>query len=299
MKGWAEEMNGRGTRLGGIAVWSVAALTVMGAHAGGVALLMRQPPIVAQDAPAPALMLELAALPEAVNTDETNHSEQLQDAEEVKTDQVQPEPEPLPEPEVVEEEPPPEPLPEPEVVEEVIDEIDPPVEQAAVALPNTRPKPRPEPEQVVEKVEKKEPPPPEPKKKERKKEQPRSEAANRAASQDATASNRNAATQSAQVPGSGSSVSPAKWRSRLMAHLEKRKRYPAASRAKREEGVAHVSFTIDAGGNVLSARIARSSGFPDLDQAVLDMVRRASPVPPPPPGESHAITAPVRFNLRR
>ncbi|MCX5579617.1 TonB family protein, partial [Kaistia terrae] len=32
-----------------------------------------------------------------------------------------------------------------------------------------------------------------------------------------------------------------------------------------------------------------------LDQEVLSLLRRASPVPPPPPGVKKTITAPVRF----
>ena len=83
-----------------------------------------------------------------------------------------------------------------------------------------------------------------------------------------------------------------------MAHLERRKRYPSGSRSRREEGVVHVSFAIDAAGNVLSAQISRSSGHPALDAEVLALVRRASPVPAPPPDVPRQITAPVQFRIR-
>lgn len=44
--------------------------------------------------------------------------------------------------------------------------------------------------------------------------------------------------------------------------------------------------------------VARETLGADLDHAVLDMVRRASPVPTPPLGVSKTITAPVRFSIR-
>jgi protein TonB len=44
-----------------------------------------------------------------------------------------------------------------------------------------------------------------------------------------------------------------------------------------------VKLTINASGDVASLSLARSSGIPDLDQAVLDGVRRAAPFPSLPP----------------
>ena len=68
-----------------------------------------------------------------------------------------------------------------------------------------------------------------------------------------------------------------------MAHLERHKRYPPGARQRRKEGVVHVRFTIDPGGNLQTVQLARSSGHPELDDAVLALLRRASPVPAPPP----------------
>jgi len=92
-------------------------------------------------------------------------------------------------------------------------------------------------------------------------------------------------------------MTPARYRSRLMAHLERRKRYPSGSHNRGGETV-YIRFRIDGLGNVSSVRIARSSGNAKLDRAALDTVRRSSPVPPPPPGIKHAITAPIRFDRR-
>ena len=68
--------------------------------------------------------------------------------------------------------------------------------------------------------------------------------------------------------------------------------------ARGEEGVVEVRFSIDDRGNVLSAKVVRSSGHPALDEAVLDLMRRASPVPAPPPDVSRTISAPVKFAIR-
>src|SRR5690606_10960625 len=93
-----------------------------------------------------------------------------------------------------------------------------------------------------------------------------------------------------------SNVTPARWQSRLLSHLERRKRYPATERRQGTEGTAHLRFGIDAAGNVLNPRVVRSSGSAALDAAAVDMARRASPVPPPPPGAPRDITVPVRFS---
>lgn len=88
------------------------------------------------------------------------------------------------------------------------------------------------------------------------------------------------------------------WQARLMAHLERRKRYPSAARGRREEGTAQVRFRVDRGGNVLIAELVRSSGFGALDDEAVSLVRRASPVPAPPPGMNGLVTVPIRFSVR-
>jgi protein TonB len=54
-------------------------------------------------------------------------------------------------------------------------------------------------------------------------------------------------------------------------------------------------------GTVASYRIERSSGHEDLDASVLEMIRRAAPLPRPPPelpGDPVELVVPVRFSLR-
>ena len=96
-------------------------------------------------------------------------------------------------------------------------------------------------------------------------------------------------------------ASPANWQSRVLSWLNRHKRYPASARSRKQEGMVQVAFTVDKGGRVTSSRVARSSGIPALDQAALDMVRRASPVPAPPPEiatSSMKLAVPVDFALR-
>lgn len=282
-------------------LWSIAGFAVLLVHGGAWLWVTREPPFeMADNAPPPAIMIEMAAEPIAINTEENNIAEQTQDSAEVKSDTT----EPVDEPEEMVEETPPEEVQPEQLVKDIIEpepvEQSDPVEEEVVQqfdnvevpIPVSRPK-------VVEKksIEK-----PEPKKRkvvkklERKKPAPSSKAANEAAAQ-VRQSNRNAASQTTAGMGFGS-ASPAKWQSRLMAHLERRKKYPTGSRSRREQGTVYVRFRIDDSGTVLSASLARSSGFPDLDAEVMSLVRRASPVPAPPAGVNKTITAPVRFTVR-
>ncbi len=294
---WANELQDR-MSTGRTLLWASAGIVAFAVHAGAVAWALREQPIeMADNAPPPAIMIELAAEPEAINTEENNIAEQMQDSVEMKSDTT----EPVEEPEEIVEETPPEevqpveevkeaePVEEPEPVEQEIvqqlDNVEVPIPVLRPKVEETKPveKPRPKKKELVKKPERKKP-------------APSSKAASEAAAQ-VTESNRNAASQTVAGMGFGS-VSPAKWRSRLMAHLERRKKYPSAARSRGEQGTAYVRFSIDGNGNVLSASLARSSGFPELDSEVVALVRRASPVPAPPPGENRIITAPVRFTVR-
>jgi protein TonB len=91
------------------------------------------------------------------------------------------------------------------------------------------------------------------------------------------------------------------WKSRLVARLERSKRYPSEARARGEQGVAQLAFSIDRNGGVHHARIVHSSGSSLLDEATLALLERAQPLPPPPPelaGAEIAIVVPIRYNIR-
>jgi len=97
--------------------------------------------------------------------------------------------------------------------------------------------------------------------------------------------------------GIGSSRAVRDWASQVSAHLARNKRYPADALALGIGGTASVAFTLDGNGRVTSVRLVRSSGNASLDRESRDLVRRASPFPPPPQGKA-SITVPVNFNVR-
>lgn len=99
---------------------------------------------------------------------------------------------------------------------------------------------------------------------------------------------------------STSNDQPASWEAKLLAHLERHRRYPAASLARRDQGVAHVRFRMNRAGGVLEVVLIRSSGIPELDRAALATIRRAQPLPPIPDDRPDPLdlSVPVEFFLR-
>ncbi|MCD8514351.1 MAG: energy transducer TonB [Nitrincola sp.] len=103
------------------------------------------------------------------------------------------------------------------------------------------------------------------------------------------------------VDTGGDPAAEANYYAQLSRHLAQHKRYPMAARRQRREGVAEVEFTINRQGQVLNARIVRSSGHAMLDQEVLEMLTRAAPMPSFPSSINQnqlVITLPVSFSLR-
>lgn len=97
-----------------------------------------------------------------------------------------------------------------------------------------------------------------------------------------------------------SSDAPASWEARLLAHLEKYRRYPASARARREQGVAYVRFRMNRAGRVLDAALLRSSGNAALDRAAMETIRRAQPLPaiPEDRADELQLSVPVEFTVR-
>jgi TonB family protein len=87
----------------------------------------------------------------------------------------------------------------------------------------------------------------------------------------------------------------AAWRRGLVAHIERQKRYPAGT--ERPVDIV-VSFRIDHKGRLIALDIVKGSGDARYDQAALDMVRRADPMPSPPTGMSEqnlSFRLPISF----
>lgn len=93
------------------------------------------------------------------------------------------------------------------------------------------------------------------------------------------------------------------WQSKLMAHLARFKKYPEDARRRNFEGVNRLRFTVDGEGKVTAYSITGKSGSASLDRATLEMIRRAQPLPPPPPelltNGVLEVTAPFVYSLDR
>lgn len=278
---------------GEMALWSGAAAVVLAAHLTGAWYLQRMQPVQAPSLDAaPAIMMELAPMavaPEAVLNEmaEMVDSAPAEQVEEV--EKVDPVEEPVLEEEVVEEEPVEteeiaevEPLEEVDEVVEELEEV--PLPEVAMAVPQRRPvpeKPKPIEKPVEKKVEKKVV---------RKK--PAPQIASTKSADDAP----KAAAPRVTKAAAGSGMSPARWQSRVNAHLNRYKRYPSGARGV---GIATVSFTINPGGDVIAVSLARSSGDHAFDTAAVELVRRASPVPAPPPDIAKSrmsLLVPIRYS---
>lgn len=103
-------------------------------------------------------------------------------------------------------------------------------------------------------------------------------------------------------PAMSAAAAAQTWEGRVLAHLERRKRYPAEARARRLQGVTYVHVTMDRAGRVLSVVLERTSGHAALDREALALLRRAQPLPQPPaevPGDRISLSVPVDFFTRR
>ena len=106
----------------------------------------------------------------------------------------------------------------------------------------------------------------------------------------------------APAPGADAAARAVKltWQKALMAHLNRNKRYPAGA-ARRSVEVS-VAFSLDRLGHVVSASVKHSSGDKAFDDAALMMMKRADPVPTPPPAladEGLSFDVPVIFRADR
>ncbi len=306
---WSHQLSR--TSRGEVALWTLAALLILVAHAGAAWWVVRErPQLPAATDAAAAIIIELASFTEAPDAS----TSQLADDE---ADVVPSEPvervepvEPVEPPEEVEpvEETEPavpaevkEPLEEAEPAEPADlaaadpDRVEPPGERQEMAVPIPQPRPHHEPVHAPMRKLRAE----EPKRVEQERPKKQREMA-KPASRAQVADARPAARAAAPAPsaGAGKSVSPARWQALVLRHLERRKRYPAEARRARREGIAKVRFTVDAEGNVGSVALAQSSGVPALDAEVVALVRRASPIPAPPPGVGRTVIVPIRFDLR-
>lgn len=275
--------------------WSVAALVVLTVHgAGAYALHSAHVHHQPEGEPPAAIMLELdpvAQAPEAAQDSAIPSAETSPHP-----DQAEYEPQPQAEhaeskEPVIEE---PQELAAADPAEEVPEVIEAP--KPEIVLPKVAEKPKNE--------KKPEPKPEKPKHKPRHREKAgktQKAAETQAASApqiNAQNSSRMAASLNRQSNASAG-ISPAKWQSKVQAHLERKKRTAQRRLGRADKGIVQIAFVIDAGGNVISARISGTSGNPQVDQAALSAVKAASPVPAPPPSMAASripFQVPFKFN---
>lgn len=298
--------------------WTTAAAVVAAIYAGAVWVALNwKSAEAAPGDPPPAVTIELAPLavaPEAP-PQEVAPGPQMTEAQPAPTrdppkpvEDAKPDPTPPPAEKTVEEtkpdptpsvtppEPaapdlPPVPAPEPEVK---VPDLPKEEHADAVLAPPPSPPPVPSPTPTPQ-VEKK--PPPKKQEVERKKPvHPDKQKVKRTTAPPTSETQRsNVAAAPSAGASSAPSVSPASWKGELMAHLNRYKRYPPGAGG----GTASLAFTIDRSGEVLSAHLIGSSGDSALDEEAVALVRRASPVPAPPPdfgSGSITLTVPIRFS---
>lgn len=83
---------------------------------------------------------------------------------------------------------------------------------------------------------------------------------------------------------------------RLIAHIERFKRYPGGALSLRLSGTTRVALRMDRHGGVLAVWILDSSGSTILDQEAMDTVRRAAPLPAAP--EDFPLTVDLLLSFR-
>lgn len=87
----------------------------------------------------------------------------------------------------------------------------------------------------------------------------------------------------------GANAAASNYPGQVMARIARLKRPRTSSR-----GSATIAFTVAGSGGLAAVSVAASSGSAQLDQAALELVRRASPFPPPPAGAQRSFSIRIK-----
>ena len=85
-----------------------------------------------------------------------------------------------------------------------------------------------------------------------------------------------------------------------MRQLNRHKFYPAALKKAKTEGKVVLQFTLNQAGEVTASRLQAGSSHAELDQAALQMLLRANPLPANPAymnRNSLTLSIPVEYSL--
>lgn len=85
-----------------------------------------------------------------------------------------------------------------------------------------------------------------------------------------------------EMPNSAPSPARITFRTELLRHIARFQRYPRGAERRHLQGTVRTVFLMDRDGRVLGVWVTTSSGQPILDQAAIDTIRRAQPLPPIP-----------------
>lgn len=113
---------------------------------------------------------------------------------------------------------------------------------------------------------------------------------------------REAPVSTTPVQGNGATAQRIKaaWQKRLVAHLDRHKRYPGGDMHR--TATVTVAFALDRTGHITASSVVKSSGSPAFDAAALAMMQRSDPVPAPPPviaDDGLSFIVPVVFRSRK
>ena len=103
----------------------------------------------------------------------------------------------------------------------------------------------------------------------------------------------------AQPPAARPAPDPA-YTNTLLTWLDRHKEYPWTARRRGVQGRVVLRLAVARSGAITEARVESSSGAEILDEAAIEMVQRANPVPPLPasfPGDRAEFRVPVEFAL--
>lgn len=266
--------------------WIVAGSLAISVHAGAFYAVFYNPVEGSQAIGSQGIEFGLGMVGDLGAAVETNAAqEEVKESEEPLEEPIKEvEPEVIEEPEAIE----PEPINEPELVEPEPVEVK---QESSIEVKKAEPKPEPivEPDPIIE-------PTPEPKKVEKPvvKAEPKQVTPSSVANLKATTGTGNSAS------SGGNPGAKASYTNQLLSILAQNKRYPRASRRRSEEGVVTLSFIAHADGSVSNLLITQSSGYKRLDKAVLDMIRKSTPLPKFSDGMTETelkISLPVSFKL--
>ncbi|MEM6355025.1 MAG: TonB family protein [Pseudomonadota bacterium] len=113
--------------------------------------------------------------------------------------------------------------------------------------------------------------------------------------------NSQSAGQGQRATAGGNPGAKRDYMSELAAILARHKRYPRRAQSRRQEGVGHLYFVVDASGAVGAMRLTKSTGHRLLDEEILAILGRVGRLPPIPEDVGVArleIVVPVNFDLR-